>query len=1143
MLKFTAIVGVVLFSSLTVVAQQQTESRLLEFEKKADEFSKTQQARAKAYAEQHGVPLSYTDDRGNLVLLVGVDEANTPLYISVDNAGAAATTNADRLAPGGELGLNLEGRDMVIGVWDGGSLNDHLEFDTRIIQTEGAALSDHATHVTGTIAASGINANAKGMAPAARIVSWDFNNDFPEMVSMARTDQTSLLLSNHSYGAIIGWRFDAGVWTWFGNASISNNEDYRFGFYSTTARTWDDLAFNAPYYTICKSAGNERTDAGNGTRPADCDGGSGFDCIGDVASAKNIITIGAVAKAPTYTDASSVVMSSFSSWGPTDDGRIKPDFVGAGVNLFSTFSSSTTAYGALSGTSMATPNVTGSLALLQELNQKLTGNFMKASTLKALAIHSTQEAGLNPGPDFKFGWGLLDVEAAAKLMLMHDESNVWINEEVLANNGTFEINLTPVAGTKITATIVWTDPAGTSPAASLDPTDRMLVNDLDIRIVDENGGEVFPWTLNAGEPNEEAKKGDDTRNNVEKIEFDNPDPRNYKLVVTHKGQLANGEQAFSIVLSYTSTGDQSLAYYWIDGSGSWSDPAHWALTSGGSSAGVVPGPNDRVFFDENALEDQSVISFSADAECASLIWFGTEEATLDLNDHTLTIGGDMIVNSGDVTTSDQGKIRFTGEKKAENKISFKDNELPLTELEFNGTSAWTLEGLAAVDKISLVSGHLLVEDQEMTIANFSTTTESTRILSIENTTMSGVKGFEVAGSNLEFRSADAEIATSTEAMSSIHFEDNDFEGTLNLLGQESELHGNSSIGSAILRGTIRIFGNNTFEVLTLEGNSSTILADGSNQIFPAEMVVNSGVSAPVSILSAGRATLTINDHAKLCFDRLLITNVDLMGDAVVSAGLNSQVTQSQNWLVQSCNDILFADFAVEFNCAGSLVEFHDTSTGSVTGWHWDFGDLASEDDISNLQNATHSYPEVGTYTVALTVSNQVLSNTFDKNVEIVANDLPENRIVESNGSLHSFNTTASYQWYRDSEPIEGATARSYDYQDEPGVYFVVTRNTGCNRVSTPYEVIVAGSESKPYGEEVVNVYPNPAKRYVVVSVSEKLQPAYQVTIYNILGRKVKSLHLTGKENSVSLDGLSAGMYTVLVEGHHTRVAKRIVIDH
>ncbi len=144
---------------------------------------------------------------------------------------------------------------------------------------------------------------------------------------------------------------------------------------------------------------------------------------------KILITVGAVNKVPSYSGPESVQMSGFSSWGPTDDGRIKPDLVAAGVNLFSLSAANDSSYTTLSGTSMASPNVTGSLLLLQELYKNLhSGNFMRSSTLKALAIHTAKETGIYPGPDYSYGWGLLDDQAAAKLLLNQNDLDVVVKE-------------------------------------------------------------------------------------------------------------------------------------------------------------------------------------------------------------------------------------------------------------------------------------------------------------------------------------------------------------------------------------------------------------------------------------------------------------------------------------------------------------------------------------------------------------------------------------------------------------------------------------------------------------------------------------------------------------------------------------------
>jgi len=122
-------------------------------------------------------------------------------------------------------------------------------------------------------------------------------------------------------------------------------------------------------------------------------------------------------------------MSSFSNYGPTDDGRIKPDISAKGVNVSSCISTSDTAYSSFNGTSMATPAITGLIVLLQKHFNNVTGAYMKAATVRGLLCHSAREAGAYDGPDYEFGWGLADGLAAANLI--SNKGNTSIIEEIL----------------------------------------------------------------------------------------------------------------------------------------------------------------------------------------------------------------------------------------------------------------------------------------------------------------------------------------------------------------------------------------------------------------------------------------------------------------------------------------------------------------------------------------------------------------------------------------------------------------------------------------------------------------------------------------------------------------------------------------
>jgi len=534
------------------------------------------QLQAISFAKSHNWVISRKNKRGGIQVLQGINKRGFPIYFTTDdNVISAATTNTNTVQPGGSLGLNLSGSSTFlnnrIAVWDGGAVyRFHQEFSGKTITiADTSSVIDHATHVAGTMMAKGVYPPVKGMAfNASTLLSYDFNNDVAEMSKVAST----LLISNHSYGELGGWVFDDGFnrWEWYGIPG--DTVDYTFGFYGDHTQAFDKIAYNAPYYLIVEAAGNahgstgpavgqdyygyksasDQTFVDKGARPDSISSNNGYDCISSTANAKNILTVGAVNPLP-YGPANSqsITTAYFSSWGPTDDGRIKPDLVGNGLNVLSTGASSTTSYITLSGTSQAAPNITGSLYLLQEYYaQKNSGAFMKAATLKGLACHTAFDAG-NVGPDYVFGWGLLDMKAAAQAITDIGTKSK-INENTLAQGTTQTFNIVASGNGPLVATISWTDPAGSITAdGTINDRTPKLVNDLDIRISD--GTKTYmPWVLDPNNPSAAATTGDNIRDNVEQVYVAGAIPgRTYTIQISHKGTLTSGPQAYSLIVTGT----------------------------------------------------------------------------------------------------------------------------------------------------------------------------------------------------------------------------------------------------------------------------------------------------------------------------------------------------------------------------------------------------------------------------------------------------------------------------------------------------------------------------------------------------------------------------------------------------------------
>ncbi len=477
------------------------------------------------YANINNIPLIIPSNNGGTSRLQKVLNDGTLIYIQTYNRGGASTLNTDELYTGGSLDLEVEGENITIGVWDGGLVRtSHELFNERVTQIDNAStLSDHATHVSGTLVGSGLPqlGNARGMAFKASLISSDFNNDLSEMSVQA---SKGLLISNHSYG--------------FG---ATNLPLYYFGRYDEKARALDELLYNAPYYTVVVSAGNDRN---AGFNPID----SGYDLLTDQSVSKNDITVAAVNEVSNYSIPSDVVMSNFSSWGPTDDGRIKPDISAKGVNMFSATATSDNSYNNFTGTSMSSPTVAGSLALLQELHSDLHGDFMKASTLKAIALHTASEAGSTPGPDYSFGWGLLNVEKGAEMILKNEFQSL-IEENNLANGSVFTKTVSALTTEPLVVTIVWTDPAGVLQGTIEDDATPRIINDLDISVTGPSGTISLPWKLDPANPSAAATQGVNNVDNVEKIEIENPIPGNYTITINHKGTLMNSSQDYSLIIS------------------------------------------------------------------------------------------------------------------------------------------------------------------------------------------------------------------------------------------------------------------------------------------------------------------------------------------------------------------------------------------------------------------------------------------------------------------------------------------------------------------------------------------------------------------------------------------------------------------
>jgi len=537
--------------------------------------------RAVNWAKEVGMPVREELPGGGVSEIMRLEPDGTPVYYSTNNVQVAKSSQTDLVrdtAPYSVNGSNGTGR-FNIGEWDGGSARaTHGSLKGRVTQKEGTiTLSDHSTHVAATMIGGPFYPALMGMAPLAGVLSYDFNNDTAEMTAEAQTTAaigTKVLVSNHSYGSNAGWVGSQYWGFWL------ETEDRKFGQYSSQSVLIDSICFNSPYYQPFFSAGNDRNNPAPATsatfqrltrttsgviqqnnpqtyNPAQHPGpdnqNGGYDTIPDFSGSKNVITVGAVTDALNAAGdraLGATQTAQFSSWGPTDDGRIKPDIVAVGVNVLSASSAGDDRQTTMNGTSMATPGACGSALLLQELySDNFSGVAMRASTLKALILHTADDLG-SAGPDYTFGWGLMNTKKAADMIRSHKGSpiNNHMMEDALTTNEaskSYSFNWNGVGPIRVT--ICWTDPAGTA-QGGLDNNTSNLVNDLDLRVAGP-GGTTMPYTLNPASPGTAAATGDNVRDNVEQVYIEAPTAGTYVVTVNHKGTLTgvNGRQNFSLI--------------------------------------------------------------------------------------------------------------------------------------------------------------------------------------------------------------------------------------------------------------------------------------------------------------------------------------------------------------------------------------------------------------------------------------------------------------------------------------------------------------------------------------------------------------------------------------------------------------------
>ena len=432
------------------------------------------------------IPQNSLEEISNLAFVKWVDLVVAPSI--KDDTRGRSLHRANALDTQTGAGRNYTGEGIGVMVRDDGIVGPHIDFQGRITNLTSDPTGTHGDGVGGIMAGAGnLLPSNRGMAAGADVYVVNYVSSFLDGSTLNLINDGSVQITNSSY-------------------SNGCNDGY-----TSITQTVDQQTLDTPSLLHVFSAGNSNNN--------NCGYGAGSqwgNITGGHKQGKNVI-----ATANVYFDGSLVTSS---SRGPAHDGRIKPDITANGQNQISTNPNNT--YQTFGGTSGAAPGIAGiSAQLYQAYGDLNSGDFPPSALIKATLLNTANEAG-NIGPDYKFGWGIVDALQAVKLI---EDERYFSDEITQATSNTHTINI-PAGTTQVRFMVYWSDVAAASGASPA------LVNDLDMTVTDPSTTVLEPWILDPT-PNpvtldNPATNGPDHLNNVEQVLINDPAAGDYDIEIT-----------------------------------------------------------------------------------------------------------------------------------------------------------------------------------------------------------------------------------------------------------------------------------------------------------------------------------------------------------------------------------------------------------------------------------------------------------------------------------------------------------------------------------------------------------------------------------------------------------------------------------
>ena len=447
------------------------------------------------------IPNNCLDDLASFPFIKWVEEIVAPSILDDDEGRALHRANG--LDTQMTAGRNYDGSGLGVMCRDDGAVGPHIDFQGRAFgQVGNNGNNTHGDGVSGIMAGAGNrNPTYRGMAAGADLYIVSYQPNFLDTATNNLINSGEVQITNSSY-------------------SNGCNAGY-----TTITQTVDNQSIDTPELLHVFSAGNSNN--------LNCGYGAGSqwgNITGGHKQGKNVI-----ATANTFFDGSLV---NSSSRGPAHDGRIKPDIAANGQNQISTAPNN--GYLTFGGTSGAAPGIAGiSAQLYQAYMEANSGAMPNSGLIKAILMNTANEAG-NVGPDFKFGWGIVNGLRAGILI----EDGRHLEDEISQGNTNNHTINVPSGTTQLRVMLYWNDPAATPGATTA------LVNDLDLTVTTPGSTTLLPWVLdstpNATALDTPATNGIDRLNNVEQVLINDPAAGTYDIDITGF-DVPQGPQEYYVV--------------------------------------------------------------------------------------------------------------------------------------------------------------------------------------------------------------------------------------------------------------------------------------------------------------------------------------------------------------------------------------------------------------------------------------------------------------------------------------------------------------------------------------------------------------------------------------------------------------------